>query len=97
MHPRLRQKGECAPGTIRSRANRSLHALALTGLLLVTTIASLLTPGLVYASGTAPNGPGSSSNWAPATNSIVGTAANTTSDVWFTGYSVKHKKELEAC
>lgn len=37
--------------------------------------------------GTAPNGPGSSSVWTPSNNSVIGTAANTTSDVWFTGYN----------
>jgi glucoamylase len=41
----------------------------------------------VFASGTAPNGPGASSNWTPSNDTILGTAANTTSDVWFTGYS----------
>jgi len=41
-----------------------------------------------YASGgSAPNGPGAASNWAPSNNTILGTAANTTSDVWFTGYN----------
>ncbi len=39
------------------------------------------------AGGTAPNGPGASSNWTPSNNSVIGTAANTTSDVWFTGYN----------
>ena len=39
------------------------------------------------AGGTAPNGPGASSVWTPSNNTILGTAANTTSDVWFTGYN----------
>lgn len=37
--------------------------------------------------GSAPNPPGSPSIWTPSNNSILGTAANTTSDVWFTGYN----------
>jgi glucoamylase len=42
----------------------------------------------VYASGgPAPNGPGATSNWTPSNDTILGTAANTTSDVWFTGYN----------
>ncbi|HZO74623.1 MAG TPA: carbohydrate-binding protein [Ktedonobacteraceae bacterium] len=40
-----------------------------------------------YAGGTAPNGPGASSNWTPSNNTILGTAANNTSQVWFTGYN----------
>ncbi|HZS78194.1 MAG TPA: glycoside hydrolase family 15 protein [Ktedonobacteraceae bacterium] len=43
--------------------------------------------GAVHASGTAPGGPGASSVWTPSNNTIIGTAANTTSDVWFTGYN----------
>ncbi|HEU5226437.1 MAG TPA: hypothetical protein VFU49_01415, partial [Ktedonobacteraceae bacterium] len=43
--------------------------------------------GNAYASGTAPNGPGASSNWTPSNNTILGTAANNTSQVWFTGYN----------
>ena len=36
----------------------------------------------VYAFGaSAPNGPGAVSNWTPSNNTILGTAANTTSDV----------------
>ncbi len=37
--------------------------------------------------GTAPGGPGASSVWTPSNNTILGTAENTTSDVWFTGYN----------
>src|SRR5258708_3618183 len=40
-----------------------------------------------YASGSAPNGPGASSVWTPSNNTILGTAANTTSNIWFTGYN----------
>lgn len=39
------------------------------------------------AGGSAPNGPGASSVWTPSNNTILGTAANATSDVWFTGYN----------
>ena len=39
------------------------------------------------AGGTAPGAPGTASFWAPSTNSFLGTAQNTTSDVWFTGYN----------
>ncbi|MBV9712561.1 MAG: hypothetical protein JO011_16780, partial [Ktedonobacteraceae bacterium] len=58
-----------------------------TSLLVLAIIFSLLSAGLVYASGTAPNGPGVPSFWAPSTNTILGTAATTRSDVWFTGYN----------
>ncbi len=47
----------------------------------------LLTAPSALAAGSAPNGPGASSVWTPSTNSILGTAANTTSDVWFSGYN----------
>src|ERR1700676_1182820 len=40
-----------------------------------------------FASGVAPNGPGASSVWTPSNNTLLGTAANTTSDVWFSGYN----------
>src|SRR5579885_2136942 len=50
-------------------------------LLFVTDISN------AYAGGTAPNGPGAPSNWTPSNNTILGTAANNTSQVWFTGYS----------
>ncbi|HET8913673.1 MAG TPA: glycoside hydrolase family 15 protein [Ktedonobacteraceae bacterium] len=39
------------------------------------------------AGGSAPNGPGASSIWTPSNETILGTAANNTSDVWFTGTS----------
>lgn len=41
----------------------------------------------VLAAGVAPNGPGASSIWTPSNNTILGTAANTSSDVWFSGYN----------
>ena len=63
--------------------------IATVCILVVVAASSLfLGFGLVFAvGGTAPNGPGSSSVWTPSTNSVLGTAANTTSDVWFTGYN----------
>ena len=63
--------------------------IATVCILVVVAASSLfLGSGLVFAvGGTAPNGPGSSSVWTPSTNSVLGTAANTTSDVWFTGYN----------
>ncbi len=84
---RLRQVGKTPPGSLlRSKLSR-LTALTTTGLLLVMTTVYLLSPGLAYASGTATGGPASSSIWSPATKAILGTGANTTSDVWFTGSS----------
>jgi glucoamylase len=58
-------------------------------LLVVLLVASMLVPRQAYASGTAPDGPGASSNWTPSNDTIEGTAATTgtTSDVWFTGYN----------
>jgi len=40
-----------------------------------------------YASGSAPNAPGSPSVWTPSNNTLLGTAANTSSDVWFNDYN----------
>lgn len=87
MHPRLRQLGIDAPGMARKNSRRSFSLSVLITLLLVASIVSLLAPQLVYASGNAPNGPGLPSNWAPSNDAVLGTAANTTSDVWFTGYN----------
>jgi glucoamylase len=83
----LWQQGRHFP-LLSAKAVRHVTRMArLPGLLLVVMIIFVLSPGFAYASGTAPNGPGASSIWAPATNTILGTAANTTSDVWFTGYN----------
>lgn len=75
-------------GSTERQAHRPWRAFSLTGLALFVAIVALLAPTLVYASGTAPGGPGAASNWTPAANSFLGTAATsgTTSDVWFTGY-----------
>ncbi len=55
--------------------------------LFLALILSFAFPRLVAASGTAPNGPGASSTWTPSNDTIIGTAANSSSDVWFTGYN----------
>jgi glucoamylase len=39
------------------------------------------------AGGTAPGWPGVASFWTPSNSTFLGTAQNTTSDVWFTGYN----------
>lgn len=51
---------------------------------LLAAFVSLQEP--VFASGTAPGGPGAASNWAPAKKSFLGTSASSTSRVYFTGY-----------
>jgi len=58
-----------------------------SSIMLLALVLSFAFPRLVSASGTAPNGPGASSTWTPSDNTIIGTAANTSSDVWFTGYN----------
>jgi|GEM_PF-444347 len=60
-------------------------AAALIALLLVPATAGAVVPRTI--GGPAPGGPGAASFWTPSTNTIIGTAANTTSDVWFTGYN----------
>lgn len=81
MALRLRHKGN----TTFEDPHQPFHVLLVTTLLLISTVLALLAPNLAYASGTASNGPGLSSIWSPSNNTILGTAANTTSDVWFTG------------
>jgi glucoamylase len=62
--------------------------VAIFGALLLSALLLLVSRVDVFASGgTAPNGPGAASIWTPSNNTILGTAANTTSDVWFTGYN----------
>ncbi len=56
----------------------------------IAVVAILLLAAFVqqaYAAGTAPNGPGAASVWTPSNNTLLGTAANASSDVWFTGYN----------
>jgi glucoamylase len=68
------------------RTSRFLRASARLALLIVVLLAAF--PQHVWAAGgSAPSGPGLPSNWTPSNNTILGTAANTTSDIWFTGYN----------
>lgn len=84
MHLRLKHTFSSVSGNM---TRRPFRVLLFTGLLAFALLLSSLAPKLIYASGTAPNGPGASSNWTPSNNTILGTAANTNSDVWFTGYN----------
>ena len=71
------------------RGHNRVRALVVLCSVVVVALA-LLGPAsaqVAAAGGSAPNGPGSSSNWTPSNNTVIGTAANTTSDVWFTGYN----------
>src|SRR5579875_788086 len=62
--------------------------VAIFGALLLSALLLLVSRVNVFASGgTAPGGPGAASIWTPSNNTILGTAASTTSDVWFTGYN----------
>ena len=78
------------------------HALAATGRLKRASVIVCLCSAIVVAfsllgtasgqvvlasGGAAPGAPGSASNWTPSNNTILGTAATATSDVWFTGYN----------
>jgi glucoamylase len=87
MYLRLYNQRPFAPGATRRGVRLPFRLLLLTSLLVLAAIVAELGPGLAYASGTAPNGPGAASNWTPSNNTILGTAATTgtTSDVWFTG------------
>ncbi len=78
-----------SPGSGETPARRKAKLIVGGSLIgLVAIVATLVMAGVTRASGgTAPNGPGSSSFWTPSNNSVIGTAANTTSDVWFTGYN----------
>jgi glucoamylase len=88
MHLHLSNQSLRAPGSVRRAARWSFRLLVLSGFLVVAALVAELVPGLAYASGTAPNGPGASSDWTPSNDTILGTAATTgtTSNVWFTGY-----------
>jgi len=70
---------------VRNLRKRRLWITGIS-LVLVAVVTAMTAVHVAYAAGgTAPNGPGSSSVWSPSNNSMIGTAANTTSDVWFTG------------
>lgn len=89
MQLHSREQGSRCSHTAGNTPHRSSLVVLKTSFLVIITIVSLLAPTLVYASGTATNGPGASSNWTPSNNTILGTAATsgTTSDLWFTGYN----------
>lgn len=59
----------------------------LSPVLALLTILAWLAPAAHAAGNPAPGGPGAPSIWTPSNNTILGTAASTTSDVWFTGYN----------
>src|SRR5579862_9109442 len=66
------------------------HFLFRSKVVYLVLLVALVFGGLAQralASGVAPNGPGAASNWTPSNNTLLGTAANTSSDVWFTGYN----------
>ncbi len=77
------------PATPPARGAHKGRFVVIGSIIAVITLVSTLAMTRVAhaAGGTAPNGPGASSNWTPSNNSVIGTAANTTSDVWFTGYN----------
>ena len=68
----------------RFRAFRLRQSLPAT---LIALLLVVLLTRAASAGGTAGGGPGAASNWTPSNTTILGTAANTTSDVWFTGYN----------
>src|SRR5260370_18939701 len=74
------------------RSRRSLFFAALGIVATVIIVLVLVTPRFLQARAihtlgvNAPNdGQWATSSWAPSDNAILGTAQNTTSDVWFTG------------
>ncbi len=76
------------PLSSRFGRRRLFWSAVLTAALVAVLVLSLMPVQLAHASGgTAPNGPGATSFWTPSDNTVLGTAANTTSDVWFTGYN----------
>ena len=73
-----------------SSGRRRLFLVLALVLALLLILAALLIPryfgGQRLLTGSAPNGQWTSSSWAPSNNTLFGTAANTTSKVWFTGH-----------
>ena len=74
------------------RSRRSLFFAALGIVATIIVVLALVIPRFLQAraihtfGGSAPNdGQWTTSSWAPSDNTIMGTAQNTTSDVWFTG------------
>lgn len=73
---------------VARKPRQRLWWIAGSSLMLVALITAMTAAQVAHAGGgTAPNGPGSSSFWTPSNNSVIGTSATTTSDVWFTGYN----------
>src|SRR5689334_7106370 len=75
---------------VRNRRSLFLAALGIVATIII--VLALVIPRFLQAraihtfGGNAPNdGQWTTSNWAPSDNTILGTAQNNTSDVWFTG------------
>jgi glucoamylase len=71
--------------------HRRLLLFVALPILILLIISLLVLPRFINtahtAGGPAPRGSWTTSSWAPSNNTILGTAPNTTSDVWFTGYN----------
>ncbi|HEX8033907.1 MAG TPA: glycoside hydrolase family 15 protein, partial [Ktedonobacterales bacterium] len=70
-------------GTQRGRVTLGISVLALVSVVVVAILLPLSSPSL--RTGRAPDGPGDGSTWAPTTDTMVGTALSSESNVWFTG------------
>lgn len=69
--------------TRRGQVTLGISVLALVVVVAVAILLPLSSPAL--KSGTAPDGPGDTSSWAPTTDTLVGTALSSESRVWFAG------------
>ncbi len=73
------------------QGRRRLFVVVTLALIVIITLTTIFIPRFVnkpkLITGAAPDGDWTSSSWAPSNNTILGTAANTTSNVWFTGYN----------
>ncbi len=72
--------------------HRRLLLFVALPILILLVISLLVFPRFINtaphtAGGPAPRGSWTASSWAPSNNTILGTAPNTSSDVWFTGYN----------
>src|ERR1700739_833560 len=65
--------------------NRYLQS-TLTASALMSVLLSVSAFAITPATGSAPGGPGATSNWANARKSFLGTSTTNTSSVYFTGY-----------
>lgn len=70
-------------GTWRGRVILGVSLLALVAVVVAAILLPLSSPAL--KTGTAPDGPGDASTWAPTTDTLVGTALSANSRVWFAG------------